>query len=104
MKHTAIKALSMLKGELVTTVADKMDGFLKKDIDQAVDVILETITEALANGHRVEIRGFGSFSVRSRRARVTKNPRTGKIMDIPPRKNLHFAMSKSLKDPLVKKG
>ncbi|MCK5405781.1 MAG: HU family DNA-binding protein, partial [Desulfobulbaceae bacterium] len=52
---------------------------------------------------RVEIRGFGSLSVRQRKARTTKNPRTGKIMNIPPRKSLHFTMSKSLKGPLVKK-
>jgi len=92
----------MLKNDLVDMVAKKMDGYMKKDIGQVIDIILETITDALAEGQRVEIRGFGSFSVRQRRARTTKNPRTGKIMEIPPRKNLHFAMSKSLKEPLVK--
>lgn len=93
----------MLKGDLVSIVSDKMDGYMKKDIGEAIDIILDTISEALSEGHRVEIRGFGSFSVRERKPRTTKNPRTGKIMDIPERKNLHFAMSKSLKDPLVKK-
>jgi len=91
----------MLKGDLVNAVAEKANGYMKKDVGQAIDIILETITKALADGQRVEIRGFGSFSVRERRARTTKNPRTGKMMDIPPRKNLHFTMSKSLKDPLV---
>jgi len=93
----------MLKADLVNQVAEKMEGYLKKDISQAVDIILETIADALANGQRVEIRGFGSFSVRERRARTTKNPRTGRIMEIPPRKNLHFTMSKSIKEPLVRK-
>jgi integration host factor subunit beta len=93
----------MLKRDLVCEVADKTDGFLKKDVDQAVDIILETIAEALCVGRRVEIRGFGSFCVRRRKARTTKNPKTGTIMEIPPRKTLHFTMSKSLKDPLVKK-
>ena len=92
----------MLKGDLINLVADKMEGYMKKDICQAIDIILDTISDALAEGQRVEIRGFGSFSVRQRRARTTKNPRTGKVMKIPPRKNLHFAMSKSLKEPLVK--
>jgi integration host factor subunit beta len=93
----------MLKRDLVIEVADKTDGFLKKDVDQAVDIILETIADALCVGRRVEIRGFGSFCVRRRKARTTKNPKTGTIMEIPPRKTLHFTMSKSLKDPLVKK-
>lgn len=92
----------MLKGDLINQVAARLDGYMKKDIGQAIDIIIETISDALADGQRVEIRGFGSFSVRQRRARTTKNPRTGKIMKIPARKNLHFAMSKSLKEPLVK--
>lgn len=93
----------MLKRDLICEVTDRTDGFLKKDVDQAIDIILETIAAALCEGRRVEIRGFGSFCVRHRKARTTKNPKTGKIMEIPPRKTLHFTMSKSLKDPLVKK-
>ncbi len=93
----------MLKGDLVSTVADQTDGYLKKDVALAVDIILDTIAGALAEGRRVEIRGFGSFSVRKRKARSTKNPRTFKMMHIPARKSIHFTMSKSLKEPLVKK-
>ena len=93
----------MLKKELVTRVTSNLEGFLKKDVGYAVDIILENITEALAEGRRAEIRGFGSFSVRQRKARSTKNPRTGKIMDIPARNTVHFTMSKSIKEPLVKK-
>ncbi len=93
----------MLKRDLVNAVTDEMDGYLKKDVSQAVDIVLETIVDALAEERRVEIRGFGSFSVRERKARETKNPRTGKLMRIPARKNLHFTMSKSLKDSLLKK-
>jgi integration host factor subunit beta len=93
----------MLKRDLVGEVAAKTDGFLKKDVDHAVDIILETIAGALCEGRRVEIRGFGSFCVRCRKPRTTKNPKTGTIMEIPERKTLHFTMSKSLKDPLVKK-
>jgi nucleoid DNA-binding protein len=93
----------MLKRDLVDTVTQQMDGYLKKDIAEAVDIILETITESLEQGNRVEIRGFGSFSVRQRKGRSSKNPRTGKMMHIPPRKTVHFTMSKSLKDPLANK-
>ena len=94
----------MLKRDLVNAVTDEMDGYLKKDVSQAIDIMLDSIVEALAENRRVEIRGFGSFSVRQRKARTTKNPRTGKVMEIPSRKNLHFTMSKSLKDALIQKG
>jgi integration host factor subunit beta len=93
----------MLKRDLVEKTTDSLEGFLKKDIGRAVDIIIETMSESLDQGDRIEIRGFGSFSVRKRKARQTKNPKTGKIMDIPPRKTLHFAMSKSMKEALIKK-
>ena len=93
----------MLKRDLVEKTTESLQGYLKKDIGKAVDIIIETMAESLDQGDRVEIRGFGSFSVRQRKARQTKNPKTGKIMDIPPRKTLHFAMSKSIKEALINK-
>jgi nucleoid DNA-binding protein len=93
----------MLKRELIEKTTESLTGYLKKDISKAVDIIIETMSESLDRGKRVEIRGFGSFSVRGRKARKTKNPKTGKIMDIPPRKTLHFAMSKSVKEALIEK-
>ncbi len=92
----------MLKRDLVDAVSDKMDGYLKKDVSQAIDIMLDSIATALEEERRVEIRGFGSFSIRQRKARSTKNTRTGKIMHIPPRKTIHFTMSKSLKEALIK--
>jgi len=53
----------MLKRDLVNAVAEEMGAYLKKDVSQAVDIMLDTIVEALAEDRRVEIRGFGSFSV-----------------------------------------
>ena len=93
----------MLKKDLINEVTAKMDGYLKKDIGKAVDIMLDSIIDALIQERRVEIRGFGSFSIRKRKARSTKNPKTGEIMNIPERKTLHFTMSKSLKDPLAGK-
>ena len=93
----------MLKRDLVEKTAAGLEGYLKKDISKAVDIIIETMAESLHQDNRVEIRGFGSFSVRKRKARQTKNPKTGKVMNIPPRKTLHFAMSKSLKEALIEK-
>ena len=103
-RDTINESCVMLKRDLVNIVSNEMQGYLKKDIDQAVEIMMETIIDALAENRRVEIRGFGSFSVRQRKARTTKNPRTGKVMNIPARKNIHFTMSKSLKDALIKKG
>lgn len=91
----------MLKRELVNEVSQQLGGYYKQDVAQAVDIILEEISHALTEGRRVEIRGFGSFSVRTRKPRTTKNPKTGKMMDIPERKTLHFTMSKSLKEVLI---
>ncbi len=93
----------MLKRELINEVAGQLGGYYKQDIAIAVDIILGEIAQALIDGRRVEIRGFGSFSVRTRKPRSTKNPKTGKMMNIPARKTLHFTMSKSLKEVLIEK-
>lgn len=90
----------MLKKDLVDQVSSEL-SMQKQDISLAVDIMLETMAQALVDERRIELRGFGSFSVRTRKPRSTKNPRTGKIMDIPDRKTLHFTMSKSLKEALI---
>ena len=90
----------MLKKDLVDKVSSEL-SMQKQDVSLAVDIMLEAMANALVNDRRIELRGFGSFSVRSRKPRSTKNPRTGKIMDIPDRKTLHFTMSKSLKEALI---
>lgn len=90
----------MLKKELADQVSKEL-SLQKQDVNLAIDVILNKISESLKEGRRVELRGFGSFSTRSRKPRSTKNPRTGVVMDIPERKTLHFTMSKSLKEALI---
>lgn len=91
----------MLKGDVIEKICTDMDDLMKKDIAQSVDIILEAMAQALAQGQRVEIRGFGSFSTRQRQPKVTKNPKTGVVMNIPLRTTPHFTMSKSLKYPLI---
>lgn len=90
----------MLKKDLIDQVSDEL-SLQKQDVSLAVDIMLDTMSKALIDERRIELRGFGSFSVRNRKPRSTKNPRTGKIMDIPNRKTLHFTMSKSLKEALI---
>jgi len=92
--------MSILKKELVDQISNDLE-IHKQDVNVAVDIILDSMAEALAEGRRVELRGFGSFSTRSRKARQTKNPRTGVMMDIGERKTIHFTMSKSLKETLI---
>ena len=92
----------MLKKDLINCIAEKIPYFLKGDIAQAVDVLIDEMVEALAAGRRIEIRGFGSLSIRERQGKSVPNPKTGRIMHIPLRKSLHFTMSKSLKAPLIK--
>lgn len=96
-----VKENSMLKRELVDSVSQQLGDYYKQDIALAVDLILEEMASALIAGRRVEIRNFGSFSVRTRRPRTTKNPKTGNMMHIPARKTLHFTMGKSLKEVLI---
>ncbi len=91
----------MLKKDLVTEVSNEL-SLQKSDVAAALDIMLNTMEEALKEERRIELRGFGSFAVRKRKARCTKNPKTGKIMDIPERKTIHFTMSKSLKEALIK--
>jgi integration host factor subunit beta len=90
----------MLKKELVDQISNDL-SIHKQDVAVAVDIILDSMTEALVNERRVELRGFGSFSTRKRKARQTKNPRTGVVMEIDERKTIHFTMSKSIKDALI---
>jgi integration host factor subunit beta len=90
----------MLKKDVVDKVSTEL-AIQKQDVTLAVDIMLETMANALIEERRIELRGFGSFSVRGRKPRSTKNPRTGKMMDIPSRKTLHFTMSKSLKEALI---
>jgi integration host factor subunit beta len=92
--------MSVLKKELVDRISNDLE-IHKQDVTVAVDIILDSMAEALSEGRRVELRGFGSFSTRSRKARQTKNPRTGVMMDIGERKTIHFTMSKSLKEALI---
>jgi integration host factor subunit beta len=91
----------MLKKELVNEVSNEL-SIHKQDVTTALDIMLNTMEKALKEERRIELRGFGSFAVRKRKARSTKNPKTGTIMNIPERKTIHFTMSKSLKEALIK--
>jgi len=87
----------MTKAELVSAVASKA-GITKKDADAAIKAAVEAITEALRNGERVAIPGFGIFTVRERSARKGRNPRTGDVIEIKARKVVVFRPGKQLRE------
>src|SRR3954447_2380087 len=72
----------MIKSELILKIAEQNPHLYRRDIENIVNAILDTITEALAHGDRVELRGFGAFSVKKREARTGRNPRTGETVSV----------------------
>ena len=87
----------MLRSELVTRLAEERPHLPIKRVEQAVDIIFEEISAALERGDRVELRGFGAFSVRQREARKGRNPRTGESVSVPAKKVPFFKAGKELR-------
>ncbi len=92
----------MNKTELVNAVAEKAD-LSKKDADKAVAAVLESITDALAQGDKVQIVGFGTFEVRARAEKQGRNPKTGEAMIVPASNLPAFKAGKALKEAVAKK-
>ena len=72
----------MIKSELVLKLAEQNPHLYQRDIEKIVNAILDTISDALAQGGRVELRGFGTFSVKKRGTRMGRNPRTGDVVPV----------------------
>lgn len=88
----------MNKSELIKRMADKLDQLSSRDVDLAVHTIIEIMSESLASGERIEIRGFGSFSNHYRKPRTVRNPKTGEVGIFKPGKFVpHFKPGKDLK-------
>jgi DNA-binding protein HU-beta len=87
----------MNKAELISAVAEKSE-LTKKDADKAVNSVISVITDALANGERVQLVGFGTFEVRDRAERKGRNPQTREEIIIPASKAPVFKAGKALKD------
>lgn len=91
----------MNKTELIAAVAEKT-GLTKKDAERVVSATFETVTETLQKGEKVQVFGFGNFEVKTREARVGRNPRTKETIEIPASKQPVFKASKALKDTIAK--
>lgn len=88
----------MTKSELIDILAAEQDQLPHRDIEEAVKKILECMTLALAAGERIEIRGFGSFSVHYRPPRLGRNPKTGEAVALPAKHVPHFKPGKDLRE------
>ncbi len=91
----------MNKAELINAAAEKA-GLSKKDTEAAINAAIDAITEALADGDKVQLVGFGGFEVKERAARIGRNPRTKESIEIPASKIPVFKAGKALKDVVSK--
>ncbi|MEP9380252.1 integration host factor subunit beta [Aquabacter sp. CN5-332] len=90
----------MIKSELVQKIADANPHLYQRDVENIVNAILEQIVSALSRGDRVELRGFGAFSVKKRDARTGRNPRTGKQVDVSEKAVPYFKTGKEMRERL----
>ncbi|WP_323071845.1 integration host factor subunit beta [Mycetohabitans endofungorum] len=88
----------MTKSELVAQLALRFPQLVLKDADFAVKAMLDAMSDALANGHRIEIRGFGSFALNRRPARIGRNPKSGERVQVPEKWVPHFKPGKELRE------
>ena len=90
----------MIKSELVQKIADENPHLYQRDVERIVGTIFDEIIEAMSNGNRVELRGFGAFSVKKRDARTGRNPRTGGSVTVEEKYVPFFKTGKLLRDRL----
>ena len=88
----------MTKSELIEIIAKKQPYFTRRQVDEAVDCIIESLCRAAINHERVEIRGFGVFTVHHHPERVGHNPKTGDLLELPVKALLHFKPGKALRE------
>jgi integration host factor subunit beta len=87
----------MTKSELIEKLATRFPQLVAKDAEEAAKAILDAMTDTLANANRIEIRGFGSFSLNRRPPRIGRNPKTGATVEVPAKYVPHFKAGKELR-------
>ena len=88
----------MVKSEFVRALNEKLPGSQLDNVELAVNCLLKHMADALVQGERIEIRGFGGFDLRHRPPRIARNPKTGEAITLPTKVVLHFKPGKDLKD------
>jgi integration host factor subunit beta len=92
--------VGMIRSELVQKIADENPHLYQKDVERIVGTIFDEIINAMVAGDRVELRGFGAFSVKKRKARLGRNPRTGEAVNVAEKHVAFFKTGKLLRDRL----
>jgi integration host factor subunit beta len=90
----------MIRSELVASIAEQNPHLTIRDVEKIVATVFDEITDALADGRRVELRGFGAFSTRARDARTGRNPRTGTAVKVSAKRVPYFKPGKELREKL----
>jgi len=94
------KGTAMIRSELIQKIADENPHLYQRDVERIVNTIFDQITDAMAQGNRVELRGFGAFSVKKRDPRLGRNPRTGEAVEVDEKHVPFFKTGKLLRDRL----
>ena len=90
----------MIRSELVQNLADANPGLKLAEVEHIVDIFFEEMVDQLASGGRVELRGFGAFSTRARKARIGRNPRTGESVEVDAKRVPYFKPGKDMRERL----
>ena len=88
--------MAIVKSKLLKQLSENYPNFLKKDLEKFTNIILKEIKNTLKRGERVELRGFGIFSSKTQKARISRNPKTSEKVNTPAKKTIHFKMSKEM--------
>ncbi len=92
----------MIKSELIQRISQKNPHLYHRDVERIINTVFDKIVEALGNGDRVELRGFGAFSVKERQSREGRNPRTGEAVQVEAKRVPFFKTGKELRERLNK--
>lgn len=93
----------MTKSMLTDIVSERLPELTRKQVATIINTIFENMKEAISKGEKIEVRGFGIFRLKERRARIARNPKTGEKVSISSRKTIHFKIGKAFHNALNKK-
>ena len=88
----------MTRSELVAALAERQSHLLRRDVESAVNCLLKHMAEALVQGERIEIRGFGGFDLHHQPPRIARNPKTGEAVNLPAKVAVHFKPGKDMRE------
>ena len=88
--------MSFVKSQILDQLANSYPNFLRRDLEKALNLVLDEIIKTVAKGKNIQIRGFGYFKIRQLKSRIGRNPKDGSKVEIPAKKSVHWKISKEL--------